>query len=234
VDTPITYDAYLERHQDGRWLAIIPDLPGCFGSGPTDQAALAALTAAIPPYYAWLRTHDDYTPQVRGPWAVVPRETFQTFIAGDYEVNAFFAPDAQPVDDDELDWGLALLAWAYEDLMRLVRAAPPSALDAVSASGGRTPRQILDHVAQMQLWYVSRLDASPVPTAIGQLPGAPIERLERVYAACADRLRATTDQQRVQVLQHQGERWSLRKVLRRGVWHVRDHTAEITCLLGAS
>ena len=227
MDAPITYDAYLEVGQDGQWLAVIPDLPGCFGGGATEQAALSALTAAIPAYYAWLKTHDDYTPEVRGPWRVAPRETFRTVMVGDYEVGAFFTPDAEPVDDEELDWGLALLGWAHEDLMSLACGAPDAVLDAPPTAGGRTLRQALDHVAQTQLWYVSCLDTFPVPTAISQLPGATVERLDRVHAACVDRLRAATDEQRTRVIERHGERWSMRKVLRRSVWHVRDHTAQI-------
>jgi predicted RNase H-like HicB family nuclease len=233
VDAANTYAAYLEVGQDGQWLAVIPDLPGCFGRGATEQAALSALTAAIPSYYAWLQAHDDYTPVVHGPWNVLPRETFHTFLVGDYEVNAFFTPDGEPVDDDELEWGLALLGWAHEDLMRQVGGAPAAVLDAPSLAGGATLRQALDHVAQAQLWYVSRLDAFPVPTAVSQLPGATIERLDRVHAACVDRLRAASDDQRTRLLEHQGERWSLRNVLRRSVWHVRDQTAQIQSILAA-
>jgi predicted RNase H-like HicB family nuclease len=233
MESPITYDAYLEVGQDGQWLAVTPDLLGCFGGGATEQAALSALTAAIPAYYAWLKTHDDYTPDVRGATCVVPRETFRTLMVGDYEVGAFFAPDAEPVDDEELDWALALLDWAHEDLLSLVWGAPAAVLDAPPPVGGRTVRQALDHVAQTQLWYVSCLDTYPVPTAISQLPGATVERLDRVHVACVDRLRAATDEQRTRVIEHHGERWSMRKVLRRSVWHVRDQTAQIRQALAA-
>ena len=235
MDAPatVTHDAYLEVNRDGRWTALILDLPGCFAFGRDEAGSLAALTASLPTYYAWLRSHDDYMPEVRGPWQVVPRDVFNTRGSGEDEVSAFFAPDAQAVDDEELDWGLALLGWAHEDLMRVVRAVPTAGLDAPPPQGGRTLRQILDHVGQAQLWYVTRLDESPVPTAIAQLGGETVERLDRVHNACVARLRGASDEQRARVLDHAGERWSMRKVLRRSVQHAREHTAEIQRLTGA-
>jgi predicted RNase H-like HicB family nuclease len=227
MDDPVTYDAYLEVGQDGRCLALILDLPGCFAEGSTEQEALAALTAALPPYFGWLRAHDDYTPEVRGPWRVVPRETFHTFIAGDREVHAFFTPDDQSTTDDELDWNLALLDWAHDDLLDLVGSLPPAALDARPAAGGPTIGALVDDVAQGLLWYVSLLDESPVPPAIGRMPGAPAERLRRVHDACVQRLRGASEERHTWVLDRWGERWSMRKVLRRCVWLVRDHTQRI-------
>ena len=233
MDEPITYDAYLEVERSGRWIAHILDLPGCYAYGPSQDASLAALVVAIPAYFAWLKRHDEYTPDVRGPWRVALRETFHTVMLGDYEVNAFFSPDAEPVDDESLDWYLALLGWAHEDLLALVRAAPPAALDFPISPGEWTLRPMLHHVAITQVWYVSRLEAAPA--SIGQPPADadPVEVLQRVHAVCVRRLRNVTDQERTAVREHQGERWSMRKVLRRSVWHLLDHTDQAQRMLAA-
>jgi predicted RNase H-like HicB family nuclease len=230
---PVTYDAYLEVEQDGRWLDSILDLPGCFANGDSAEDALDRLVAVIPAYFAWLKTHDEYTPDGCGPWRLVTCETLRTFMLGEYEVNAFFTPDMQAVDEEELDWGLALLGWAHEDLIELVGRLSAAALDAAPPGGGWSTHQILDHVAQTQLWYVTRIDASPVPVALAQLSGETVERLDRVHQACVARLRGASEAQRTSVLVHQGERWSLRKVLRRSVWHACDHTTQIEQILPA-
>lgn len=221
------YDAYLEVDQQGRWLASILDLAGCFASGASDAEALAALREALPAYFDWLKGHDDYTPDVHGPWQVAPRETFHTSLAGDDMVHAFFTPDAQPVDDEDLDWGLALLQWAHEDLIALVRSQPPALLDHRAPGDAWSARDILQHLARQQLRYVTLLDDPPgAPTA--QLAGDdPIEVYRQVHTACVRRLRNASDTQRTAITEHNGERWSLRKVLRRSIWHVRDHTAQI-------
>lgn len=222
MDEPVTYDAYLEVERDGRWVARILDLPGCYAVGASEQQALAALTASIPTYYAWLKRHDDYTPDVRGPWTVVPREIVPSPTAG-----AFFTPDAQPVDDEELDWGLALLGWAHEDLVALVSGLPAPLLDAPPADGGWTIRQVLLHVARGQFWFLTRLDADPAPIPPPQPASDPLADLRQAHAAALARLRNADDEARVAVRDHRGERWSMRKVLRQSVWHLRDHTAQI-------
>lgn len=234
MDEPVTYDVYLEIGQDGRCTARILDLPGCFASGASEEHALVALNAIIPRYYSWLKQHDEYTPDVRGPWRLAPRETFRTFMSGNYEVGAFFTPDAVPVDDEELDWGLALLGWAYEDLLAMIRALPSALLDAAPASGGWTVRQTAEHVAGAQLWYLTRLDAQPKRPAFSQPGTDPATQLQHASATAISALRAASDEQRTAVLEHHGERWSMHKVVRQSVQHILDHTGQIQRTVSAS
>jgi predicted RNase H-like HicB family nuclease len=222
-----TYNAYLEVDQRGRWLASILDLAGCYADGASEPEALGALKVALPAYFAWLRGHDDYTPEVHGPWQVVPCETFHTRLVGDDAVHAFFMPDAQPVDDEELDWALALLEWAHEDLVALVRSVPPSLLEQRSAIDAWSAADALRHLARTQLWYVSLLDDPPGAPGVEPSGDDPIVRYQQAHGVSMRRLRAASDQQRTAIHEHAGERWSLRKVLRRSVWHVRDHTTQI-------
>ena len=194
------YDGSLEVRPDGSCLAQITDLPGCSGRGMGQDAALAALVAAIPGYYAWLSAHDEYTPVMHGPYTVTPREIARL---GDGRIGAFFATDAEPVTNEDLDWYLALLDWAYGDLAALAAQAPTGAMP--------------DAVAQEQLWLTTRLDTRPVVPLITQLPGTPVDHLRQIWQASLARLRAATDEERARVWEHEGERWSLRKLLRRSV-----------------
>ncbi|HST88378.1 MAG TPA: hypothetical protein VLJ14_08375 [Ktedonobacterales bacterium] len=196
------YDGSLEVRPDGSCLAQIADLPGCFGRGMGQEAALAALVAAIPGYYAWLSAHDEYTPVMHGPYAVTPREIVR--LSADH-IGAFFASDAEPTSNEDLDWYLALLDWSYSDL-----AARPEA------------GALLDAVAQAQLWLTARMDARPLVPPIAQLPGTPADHLRQIWQASLARLRAATDEERARVWEHEGERWSLRKVLRRSVLLARE------------
>lgn len=231
MDEPVTYDAYLEVERDGRWVAHILDLPGCVATGTSAHQALATLTAAIPAYYAWLKRHDEYTPDVRGPWTLSPRETVPSAASG---AGAFFAPDAQPVDDEDLDWGLALLAWAYDDLLAMSASLPPAALDTPPTDGGWTLRQVLLHVARGQLWYLSHLAADPTPLPPPQLGSDPLAEVRQARTVAVAQMRNASDAMRSAVREHSGERWSLRKVLRQSVWHVRDHTAQLARMLAGT
>lgn len=232
MDAPIIYDAYLEVEQSGRWVARILDLTGCLASSASEAEALAALTAAIPGYFAWLKRHDDYTPDVRGPWQVVPRETFRTSMIGDHEVHAFFAPDDQPDDDEDLDWSLSLLTWAMEDLDALLRGRPQDALAHRPAAGGWSVYEIVTHLLRAQLWLVTRMDDPPMPPPLELGPADPVAQVLSVTSACVARLRGASAEQRTTLHLLQGEQWSLRKIVRRAVEQSLERTAQVRALLG--
>ena len=226
----IVYDAFLEVRDDGACLAQLCDLQGCFAYGRSPDEALSALASRIPAYYAWLRGHDDYTPDVHGPFRVTPKEVVRVPALDGHTGGSFFAPDAEPVTDEDLDWSLALLDWSYQDLATLLSTLPQGALDAPLPTG-QTLRALVDHIAQTQLWLISRLEARPTLPWVAQLPGTELDHLRQVWRASLSRLRAASDDERQRLIEHDGERWTLHKLLRRGILHLRDHTADVERLL---
>jgi uncharacterized damage-inducible protein DinB len=227
MDERATYDAYLEVLRSGRVNALILDLPGCLASGTNQNEALAALAGEIPHYYAWLKRHDDYTPAVRGPFHLAPRQVLPAMPTERGDVGVFFEPDGQPVDDEDMDWGTALIQWAVDDLAYLAARIPAAALDAPLPAGGWTLRQTLSHVAGSQLWYLSRLQEMPGRISPEQIGSEPVAALRQTTATLVQSLRAADDATRTVIREHNGERWSLRKVLRRSVEHVREHTSQL-------
>jgi predicted RNase H-like HicB family nuclease/uncharacterized damage-inducible protein DinB len=230
-----TYDVYLEEAPDGATLALILDLPGCFASGMNREEALARLQQAVADYHAWLRRHDDYTPEVHGPFVFQVRETFQITYEGDYEINSFFAPDAEPASEEDIEWALALLGWQREDVLERVHGLSDEVLDWKPADdpGVLSVRQCLDHIAQAEVWYMGRLDERPPNIVVADLPGPTVDRLQRVRQAAVMRVQTYPKELRGAIFTHQGERWSLRKALRRAVWHERDHLNQIDEMLAA-
>jgi predicted RNase H-like HicB family nuclease/uncharacterized damage-inducible protein DinB len=228
VDEPVTYDAYLEVERGGRYNAFVLDLPGCLASGASQNEALAALTGEIPRYYAWLKRHDEYTPEVHGPFQLVPRQMLATHPTERGEARVFFEPDGVPVDDEDMDWGTALIEWATDDLAALASRIPPIALDAALPSGGWTIRQALLHAAGAQLWFIGRLQETPGRISPEQLGSEPIAALRQTSATLIRSLRGADVATRIVSREHGGERWSLRKVLRRSVEHLREHTSQLT------
>lgn len=220
---PMTYDAYLEVRDDGSCLAHLLDLPGCYGVGASQDGALRAVAAAIPGYYEWLRRHDDYTPEVHGPFAALPKEVRRVSVVNGRIARAFFTSAADPVTAEDLDWFVALLDWAYADFFALLSSQPPATLDA-PAPGGAPPSQLAAQVAQEQLWLLSRIEPRPHVPQLAQLPGAPLDKLRQVWQASLHRLRTTSDDERERILTHDGERWSLRKVLHCDILLVRMQT----------
>ena len=230
-----TYDVYLEETAEGATLALILDLPGCFANGATRQEALAALQHSTAAYHAWLRKHDDYAPDVRGPFIFTIRETFQIIREGEYEINSFFAPDAGTATDEDIEWALTLLKWQREDLIGRLGAGSEEELDwkPMDAPDTLSIRQALDHLAQAEVWYMGRLDEKPPQILVANIPGPTIDRLQRVRQAAIMRIKSYPKELRGKIFTHQGEQWTLRKSLRRTVWHERDHLNQIDEILAA-
>ena len=231
-----TYDVYLEETKEGATLALILDLPGCFATGATRQEALENLQETTAAYHAWLRKHDDYAPDVRGPFVFSLKEVFQTSYQGEYEVNSFFVLDAEPATDEDIEWALTLLGWQREDVLERVSSLSEDVLDwklPEAPDDTLSIRQILDHVAQAEVWYMGRLDEKPPSIVVANLPGPTIDRLQRTRQAAIMRIKSYPKEFRGKILIHQGEQWSLRKALRRAIWHERDHLNQIDEMLGA-
>ncbi|HEV2460250.1 MAG TPA: type II toxin-antitoxin system HicB family antitoxin [Ktedonobacterales bacterium] len=210
------YHAYLELQPDGTCLAQVYDLPGCCARGPDQATALHNLEAAIPGYYVWLQAHDEYTPNVQGPHLVSVAGTAQVPAVDGHARGGFFEPAAVPVTAEDLDWYLALLDWAYADLAALLDREDVAQADDVAT-----------HVAQTQLWLNSRLDAQLAVPEVEQLPGTTHDRLRQVWQVSLARMRGTGDDERERIVDQDGERWSLRKLLQRSILHVRTHTDDL-------
>lgn len=216
----VAHDAYVEVVASGAVRAQLIDLPGCFAVGNDIEASVAALEGRIPAYYDWLRAHDEYTPTVAGPFHVEIKET--QYITGrfPYLDDAFFAPDAAPVTGEDLDWLLALLEWSLDDLSELGQRISPDRRDAPTRVGP-PPNRLLRQAAEAQARYLVLLNAQPDLSAVKLKDAPPLEQVREVRDVSLRRLRTTSDEDRRRVFEIQGQRWSLRKILRCGILSAR-------------
>jgi hypothetical protein len=190
-------------------------------------------------YRDWLERHGEDLGLVFGPTEVVEAVPAQPDVG--YERNATFADDARPLGADELETAVRRLGFAREDLLELAdriaafEAAsgplPASSLrepgSAAPVSAERTADDVSAHLAGAEVWLGSRLD--PASRFEGpsrdEDPGAyltatrawAIDNLRRLHAA--DPALARTD--------GKGETWTLRKVVRRYLYHSIDHLREL-------
>jgi predicted RNase H-like HicB family nuclease len=227
----MTYDAYLEILPYGETLAQVTELPGCYAKGASENEALNRLYIAVPDYYRWLRMQDEETPTMSGDVAITVRERVPVTRNALHEVRAFFTSDDEPLNDDDLDWGLALMSYAHQDFTRQLRNIDEAVLEWQPDSETRNIRQVIDHVAQAEAWLARRLDEPPTVPLITELPGPPLERLNRIHERSMIRLSKSTPEQRELVREINGERWSLRKIVRRSILNEREHTEQIAVLL---
>ena len=227
------YALYLESGpQHRKTMVHVLDLLGCVAVGPTTEDALAATPDAIRTYCRFLGRHGE---------PVVPDAPFDTQVVehitqGDWLGNGspylVFGPDLQPVTGEEVETFLGRHHWLREELATWAATQTGEQLDA-PARGGRTARAVLLHVLGATGGYLSAaLGGAP---GFSRLHGAAergeldlAEALRGSAALAAERVRATTPEERAAVRQLPKGARTLRKALRRMLEHDWEHLAELS------
>jgi uncharacterized damage-inducible protein DinB len=209
------------EEMDGRWIAHVPDLPGSFSVHKDRDVAIKGVPASVESYTLWCQRHGLRISGLAGPMMV--SEVIRAWLYEDeYEVNAFFASDRPPVISEELDEFRRLLDMTGQDLLAAIDGLSQEHLTK-EFTGERWPiLGILRHVANADLWYLDRLGLA-LPQS--ELPEEVLPRLQAVRSHLVASLPALSS--RTGVVALSGELWSARKVLRRTLWHERDHTDHI-------
>jgi len=226
----------MENGIEGRSLAWVLGYPGCFACGDDAQAAMAVVPAAIREYAAWIERHSherwlepgEIGTQVVDTWQVYSiNEDYQRVDFSSKSIGAWFIHDWKSLIEDDVNTGLQLLTWSYADLLETVKDLSPEMLEQEFTGERWNIAGILNHVGGADWWYLDRLGLAPPQE---QVPTKPFDRLEFVHFHLNETLRKLIGSH--QVIGVDGEFWSPRKLLRRAVWHERDHTAHILELLG--
>jgi predicted RNase H-like HicB family nuclease/uncharacterized damage-inducible protein DinB len=214
------------EEMEARWIAHVPDLPGCFAAHDERDEAIAAAPKAIEAYVAWCAAAGIRISGVSPPMVV--SEVVRAWqYEPEYEVNAFFAADRPPVAADELPEYQRLLEASRRDLLQAVEGLDADAMQR-AIPGERWPiGGIVHHVARSELWYLDRLGLA-FPR--NDLSPEPVDAIQQVRQHLLAMLKSLSGQ--IGVVALAGEVWSARKVLRRTLWHERDHTQHILKLRG--
>ena len=224
------YRLAIEDMEPNHWIAWVLDLPGCFSSGRTADEAIARAPGRIKAYYAWLGHHHRtlQAPQEAPELDVI--ETFHSYPAKNdpnYWVNAFFDDDRRPLNYWEIVIALRLLTWTRLDLWNVLRPLTQAQLEQpIPGEKDNSIGQIVGHIARAENWYFSHLNLGLDPK---QLPDNPLGRLVAVRAHTRRQIPWLIGRRRTAEVSN--EIWSARKILRRTLWHERDHTAHIARLL---
>ena len=223
----------LENNIEGRTLAWALDYPGCFAYGQDEPEALIRLPRALLKYETWIK---DHTAQ---PWVdfkdmdmrVVER--FETFRLDEnfepaaedegYEINAWFIDDWRLVSCLEIAYALKIFHWQREELLAGITTLDHEILEKDFPGQRWNILGIAKHVANAELWYLSRLsltdltrrDLLPEPEARLKQTA---DQIDKIFLTFADQIK---------VVGIEGEFWSYRKIIRRTLWHQRDHIEHI-------
>ena len=228
----------LENGMEGRTLAYALDFPGCFSYGAEPGEAIVAMPQVFLKYRDWIanRTPDSWLANL-GDFDIRLLETWQTYqvnaafesvASGGIEINAWFRHDWKPLNQEDVRRALALLSWSRADLLAAVAGLAAEQLDAPHPGERWSIRGILGHVALAEWWYLDRLGLTGGLVRPSR-DDDPFEKLAAVRQVLLQVLPQLTGSR--QVVGVSGEFWSPRKLLRRALWHERDHTGHIYQLL---
>lgn len=211
------YRVAIEDIEPNHWVAWVLDVPGCFATTPSEEAAIGRVREALAAYALWRQQHADPL-MLEEPLTFHIDERFHSFLsAPDYRVNACFHADRFPLTEAEIVEGCRILHHTRHDLLMVVEAA---------TRHDEQIQEIVRHIAQAERWYFAGLgleQATLDASAVAALDAVRRQSIEWLGQLVGD----ATHHERMQ------EGWTARKVLRRTIWHERDHTEQLRKLTGA-
>lgn len=242
-----TVPAVAEVNDEGAIL-FAQEYPGACGWGPSQRQAIDRLRTDVLFTCNWLNSHGiPGAHRHRVPRTVEIDITERVPATGEplqCDSEGLFRIDRRAYDDGDVTRVWELIEASRSDVLALVGTLDPQFLDHRLVEGRRTIREILDHVAIAEHWYTSRVDGPfDVPDTWQAYPPETFERLTVVRTDVDEFLQSLTHvsaDRRAEEWTVDGERWTVKKVLRRLVWHellhykqllgvvpkVRDHRAD--------
>ena len=224
----------IENNNEGRSIAWALEHPGCFAYGMNADSAALNLESALNKYAGWILHHETKTwltfadneieIVINGSWDVyyINDDLDKVTEADGYSVESFFPFEWKPLTSLEIKHSLDMLSWSRDDLINSIRGLSPEKRNATYPGERWSINGILGHVSGAEWWYLDRLGLA-FPRA--ELPEDPLARLEKVrknLTSAVFKLEGVK-----QVVAVDGEFWSPRKLLRRALWHERDHIDHI-------
>jgi ribosomal protein S18 acetylase RimI-like enzyme len=231
---------WLEPGYDhGRYGAWLLDWPGSFTWGPTREGAMARVQSEASRHVRWLVSHGEPAMAPETDAMEVAEEVPATWLNDGYERNATFEADRAAVSDVELETAIRRLGHARADLTALIERVRAFERDggalpleertddaAKHSSPGRRSDEVLRHIATAEIWLASRLDRSLRYER--QRAVEPVSDLQATRAWVMERLRELWARDAaLSGTDGKGETWTLRKVLRRLLYHSLDHLLEL-------
>ena len=222
----------LENEIEGRSLAWLLDFPGCFAYGKDGTEAVLRTPQALLAFREWVAEHtaNSWLEDLED-FDIALMEIFECYKvkkdSGEYEVNAWFNDDLRALSTIDIERGKLLLEWSQVDLESLVAPLSKDQLEQKFAGERWSINGVLRHVANANWWYLDRLDLAET-----DLTAASNDCIERLNTVQQEFLQVIpTLANKSTAIQKEDETWSPRKVLRRAIWHMRDHYFHIERLL---
>jgi hypothetical protein len=228
----------LELNYEGRVLAWALDYPGCFAYGDDEQEALVLLPQAFIAYQhwvnfkagekTWLKEDQDIDVRLLERCKIyLINENYEVTNEDGYSVNAWFQNDWLPLKEEEVAQGLMLMDWSRNDLLDLLAGIPDELREKNFAGERWNVLGVIRHIGGAEWWYLDRLGLTDLSR--NEVPNDPFERLDVIRKQVKTVLPGLIGKDLVKG--KEGEFWSPRKLLRRVLWHEKDHIHHIYKLI---
>ncbi len=203
------------EHNGGDTLLYAVDYPGACARGESLEIAREKLGLEIRRYCAWAGMDIPFIPHVE-----VVQEAASELEIRDADSDVLFDSETEPLTREEYERLKALALRSAADFLRLYEAIPDK--DTAIAPARRTfygqvPRtaeEMYQHTKQVNAYYFGEIDVE------ADNEGTILECRERGFAQL-EQLSGFLENPTI--AGSYGESWTLRKVLRRFLWHDRIH-----------
>lgn len=207
----------------GESMVFFRELPGCFVSAATSEAALQAAPARIEQYFRWLKTNDIVI--IEGDIDPIQVVLAEQLSSTSNSYGPLFKADLAEPGELEIDNALNVAATARALIIEVVANVPTQYLEHALTPASWSLIQHLQHVMETENWYVSRLQEEPAePMPASSMSADDLSM--KVFEDAMDNeliLRNLTAEQRTRIFLHDGEQWTAAKVLRRQAGHLCEH-----------
>ncbi len=228
------YAVGVERGAAGFSAAWSFDLPGCYALVPPGADVKERMSLAILEFTAWShqRAADRLAVEPSEIDVVQTVETDEDLRNGD--TSAFFVHDGEPANGREFPLWANPHDRALDELRDVTLSMPAALQDHRLDPEGRTLLGIVQHTAATERFYADQLrPGSGGVTKHGDDPSLRELQdahmtLQQVLCDVPPELRTRRETSAL----HPFEEWSVRKVMRRSIWHLRYHTWELRKAIG--
>ena len=224
IQSIASFSIAVESNDKG-FIGFISELPGAFVRAPSEEEVLDKVEREIDRYYRWM----NIDPPKDIPFEVTQR-VYSSAVVDDGDTQMVLKSDKGECGREEFDKLIALFVYSAETFEQLLeKVKHPGWVDPARAGScfyGLRPASIRDinnHVRRTQYYYLSRL---------GLYPDQSLSSYTAQRREFADLLtQFYIENNNRPLFNHEREYWTLKKVLRRFIWHDRIHGRSITKIL---
>lgn len=208
-------EAVCEYNAKG-WLIYSANHPGAFVRGATKNEAMAKFPGELRSYLRWTRKPLSFEPAE----IVIVQEKLSELQICDADSDVLFDAERASMTAEEYEVLKSLALRSARDFRRLYESIPNPDISGRSPRSTfygavpRTPREMYVHTNNVTAYYADAfgIEMENLPDIYANRMQI-LSELEDLEDFCSDRVYTAPD----------GELWTLRKVLRRLIWHDRIH-----------